>query len=58
MTRVIPGRCLRISINHETFEIEAGLSVRATQTQQDFDTSLFVKNGSDATVQGFFVELT
>lgn len=55
MTRVIPGRCLRISINHVTFEIEVGLSVRATQTQQDFDTSLFDKNGTDATVQIFFV---
>lgn len=32
-----------------TFEIEAGITVIATQAQQDFDTSLFVKNLTDAT---------
>lgn len=34
--------------HHMTFEITAGITVRATQTQQNFDTSLFVKNNSDA----------
>lgn len=34
-----------------TFEIEAGITVRATQAQQDFDTSLFVKNITGAREQ-------
>lgn len=40
--------------HHMTFEIAAGITVRATQTQQDFDTSLFVKNKSDAIDFFFF----
>lgn len=53
MTRVKSGHCSQISINHVTFEIEAGISVSPMQTQQDFDTSLYVRNITDATVQNF-----
>lgn len=53
MTRVTGYSC-QICINHMTFEIEAGITVIATQAQQDFDTSLFVKNLTDAIEYIFF----
>lgn len=41
------------SKSHVICEIEARISARATQTHQDFDTSLFVKNITDAAVEIF-----
>lgn len=51
MTRVTTGHSSQIPINHMTFEIQTEITARAMQTQQDFDTSLFVRDLTDATEQ-------